>query len=262
MANVKIAAKKTEPDWGNFTEVEDVPHHRLIFRSFGAEKVGKDHFGLTMPGPIAIQSFDIGLEGVVEKFLRAPLGPKQIMKCEYQFDKNNASQDDAIALKERFVEDFEAALKVARSIIWDTESEVWEVFRFAVLGGASAAPNQYVELNAEYRDLIQKAYDADVNLQLIQKIKEKWVTVVVADKNGNHKEKGRPSGQFEASGFKEAHYIVQANIEHKWDKERGFIINVINCRQNMAVAGEEFENSDFPTLAQMIFPETEAEEWA
>lgn len=251
----------SKKDWGNFVPVSADVTYRLIWRSFGGEKTGKDHFGLTAPGPIAIQSFDVGLEGVVEKFLKGPLGPKEIVASEYEFDKNDCSQEAAVEIRDRFVEDFELALHMARTIIWDTETELWEVFRYAAFGGMSDAPRNYVELNAQYRDLIQKAYDTGVNLQLIQKVKEKWGTVDKVDRNGKKTSSPYPTGEMEPTGFKEAGYIVQANLRHRWDKERGFILDVINCRQNMTVSGEEYDNIDFPTFAQLVFPETDEESW-
>ena len=258
-----MATKKAVvvPDWGNFQPITDEPRYRLIFRSYGPEKTGKDHFGLTAPGPIAIQSFDIGLEGVVEKFLREPLGPKDIRTCEYEFDKNSVDQDSAQTLRQQFIDDFETALKVARTIIWDTETEVWELFRYAEFGDMSDAPKNYVRLNSDYRDLIQQAYDASVNLQLIQKVKEKWISIEGTDRNGKKVLKPQATGLMEPTGFKEAGYIVQVNIEHGWDKERGFLVNVKNCRQNMSIAGEIYENIDFPMLAQLVFPESSEEQW-
>jgi len=252
-------AKTKSVEWGNFKPVNDAVPFRLIWRSYGQEKVGKNHFGLTAPGPIAIQSFDIGLEGVVEKFRHPPLGPKEIVFTEYEFDKTDDSQEAAQVICTRFVEDYELALQKARTVVWDTESEVWELFRFAEFGmneqGVSTdRPARYVKLNSRYRDLIQLAYDAGVNLQLIQKVKERW--------KENAKGSPVPSGNFEPTGFKEAGYIVQVNLKHTWEKERGFIIDVVNCRQNMGIAGDQFENLNFPELAQLVFPESQETDWA
>ena len=258
---------KTVPNWGDFTPVNDEIKYRLIWRSFGAEKTGKDHFGLTAPGPIAIQSFDIGLEGVVEKFAKGIGVPKRdIFTCEYEYEKS-FDKAAAQALMDKFDEDFEVALKLARTIIWDTETELWEVARHAEhginrQGVATDAPKDYVKLNGQYRDRIQRAYDCGVNLQLIQKVKEKWGTYEVVDRDtGRKTTKPYATGIMEPTGFKEAGYIVQANLEHYWEKERGFVVRVLNCRQNMAVAGEEFVNTSFPELATLIFGEESEEAW-
>ena len=254
-----MPSPKKATNWGNFELVsEDMPH-RLIWRSFGPEKSGKNHFGLTAPGPVAIQSFDIGLEGVVEKFRKEG---KEVRRTEYEFDKNDCSQEAAIELRDRFIEDFETALKVARTIQWDTETELWEVWRYAEFGEASDAPKNYVALNAKYRDLIQRAYNADVNLQLIQKVKEKWGTVKKINRQGQSVDSPYPTGEMEPTGFKELGYLVQANLRHSWSKEEGFVVHVLNCRQNMEIAGESYPALSFPEMGQLVFPDSSESEWA
>jgi hypothetical protein len=256
-------ATKSNSNWGRFQLAGDQVPYRLIFRSYGPEKSGKNHFAFTGPGPIAVQSFDIGLEGVVEKFRQQG---KEIRFTEYEFDKNKCTQADAILIRDRFIEDYEIALKMARLIQWDTETELWEIFRYAEFGDASDAPKNYVALNARYRDLIQRAYDANVCLQLIQKVKEKWISVEEIDRHTGHKKmKPHATGEMEPTGFKEAGYIVQANLAHRWEEERGFVVKVVNCRQNMSLAGQEFSSKehdiDLPTLGQLIFPDSAQEDW-
>jgi hypothetical protein len=256
-----MMAKQPTPDtsWGDFKTVNDSVPYRLIWRSYGPEKTGKNHFGLTGPGPIAIQSFDIGLEGVVEKF---KVKGKDIRRTSYEFDKNDCSQDAAIDIRDRFIADFEIALTKARTIQWDTETELWEVFRFAEFGVMSDAPKNYVALNAKYRDLIQQAYAANVNLQLIQKVKEKWGTIQKVNREGRLVDSPYPTGEMEPTGFKEAGYIVQANIRHSWDKEQGFGIHVLNCRQNMGIAGESYYNITLPELGQLVFDDSDESDWS
>lgn len=254
---------KTDTSWGDFAPLDHETRYRLVWRSWGQEKTGKDHFGLTAPGPIAIQSFDVGLEGVVEKFMRPPLGPKEIRAIEYEFKRSGYGspeeiQQAAIEVRDKFIADYQIALKKARTIIWDTETEVWETFRAAEFleneqGVSTDAPRYYVRVNGIYRDLVQQAYDTGVNLQLIQKVKERW--------KENAKGSPVPSGVFNPSGFKEAGYLVQANFEHTWDKERGFILKCINCRQNMELAQMEFENTNFTDIAMAVFPESSEEDW-
>jgi len=251
-------AKSTKDiSWGNFKPASTVVPFRLIWRSYGPEKVGKNYFGLTGPGPIAIQSFDIGLEGVVEQFAQK----KEIVVTHYEFDKNDCTQDAAIDIRDRFIGDYTVALTKAKTIQWDTETELWEIFRFAEFGVMSDAPKNYVGLNAKYRDLIQQAYTANVNLQLIQKVKEKWGTIQKVNREGRLVDSPYPTGEMEPTGFKEAGYIVQANIRHSWDKEAGFGIHVLNCRQNMSVAGETYYNISLPELGQLVFEDSDEDSW-
>jgi hypothetical protein len=225
----------------------DIPR-RLIWVSSGREKCGKNHFGLTAPGPIYGQYFDPGgLEGVAEKFLEAPLGPKDIKAVYYKFNKRADDQEHAREVKEKFIEDYQKALKHARTIQWD-ETEFWEVCRFAEFGRESARGREYGPLNGEYRGLIMDAYNAGVNLQLIQKVKEAW-------------EDDKPTGVMIPTGFKQAANVAQVNLSHTWDLELGFQTTITNCRQNMGIAGDVNTDLDFVTLAQLVFPDTTEEDW-
>lgn len=221
---------------------------RLIWVSAGREKCGKNHFGLTGPSPIYGQYFDPGgLEGVAEKFLKAPLGPKEIHAVYYQFNKRADEQAHAKDVKAKFITDYRYALKHARTIQWD-ETEFWEVCRFAEFGRESARGREYGPLNGEYRGLIMDAYNAGVNLQLIQKVKEEW-------------EDDKPTGNWVPNGFKGAASIAQVNLRHAWSLDEGFQTTIVNCRQNMAIAGDTLPDLTHSELAQLVFPDTTEEDW-
>lgn len=234
-----------------FKEVDPEMLRRLIWRSWGLDKTGKNHFGFTGPGPIYGLYFDPGgIEGVAQKFVKGEVEgqpAKEIRAIQYRFNKKKDDQEYAITLRDKFEDDYAFALTKARTIQWD-ESEIWEMYRFAEFGGESDVPREYGPLNGRYRGLLQDAYDAGVNLQLIQKVKDEW-------KNN------KPTGNMAPIGFKQANYIVQISLEHSWDKDRGFVIKVVNCRQNTAIWGEEFENLTFAELGQLVFPDSESEEW-
>lgn len=248
---------------GRFQLLSGKRNYRMIIRSWGQDKTGKNHFGYTGPGPIFGQYLDPGgHEGVAEKFINGEIDgtPRQIQAVQYRFDKTDMSQDQAVALRDEFITDFEVAIQAGRLIQWD-ETETWELFRWAEFGGESDAPKNYGALNARYRKLIQAAYDAGCNLQLIQKVKERWAT-------GPGGKGLAPTGIFEPMGFKECNYVVQINLEHSWSKEDGFGIKVVNCRQNATLNGEEFSHVekeesrlDWSTLGQMVFPSSSSEDW-
>lgn len=246
---------KKANDWGTFQSLEDAPY-RLIVASSGLDKTGKNHFGFTAPGPIAGLYFDPGgIEGVAQKFK-----DKEIRLKQYRFNKHKMGRTEAIEVRDEFEEDYALALTKARTIQID-ESELWMVYRWAEFDSDSDAPKEYAPLYARYRQLIQDAVDAGVNLQLIQKVKEKWENVTKTDRNGMTKEVGRPSGKMEAYGMKEVPYLVQVNIEHTWDKQNQFGVHILNCRQNMEIAGESFYNTSFPEIAQLVFPDSSESDW-
>lgn len=246
-------AKTTKgTDWGNFEEIPDMLTNRLIYRSWGWDKVGKNHFGYTMPGPILGLYLDPGgTEGVAQKFLRGEVegqGKKDIRQIQYRFNKKFDDQSKAIEVRDQWIEDYAHALEVARSIQWD-ETETWELFRFAEFGRESDLQREYGPLNGMYRGLIQDAFDAGVNLQLIQKVKTKWV-------------KGNSTDEMEPLGFKQAGNIVQVSLEHSYDPDTGlFKVRVVNCRQNTDIWGMDIEKPTFAKLGTLVYPDTSEEDW-
>jgi hypothetical protein len=244
----KSNGQTTNDGWGDSQAISAESRYRLLWVSSGLEKVGKNHFGFTGPGPIFGQYFDPGgIEGMAEKFLKPPLGPKVIRAIQYRFNKRTQDQDYAQEVKEKFIADYHQALGWARTIQWD-ETEFWEVCRFGEFGRESARGREYGPLNGEMRGLLQDAYDAGVNLQLIQKVKESW-------------KDDKPTGEMKPVGFTQAQSIVQVNLRHEWSLAEGFQTTIINCRQNMALAGKTFTNLDFTTLGQLVFPDSEIEDW-
>lgn len=235
-----------------YTPISSSIPRRLVWRSWGREKSGKNHFGLTAPGPIYGLYFDPGgLEGMAEKFLEE----KEIFAVQFRFNKKRNGQEEAKALKQEWIEAYEEALNNGKTIQWD-ETELWELCRFAEWGRESAKGREYGPLNGEYRGWIQDAFDAGVNLQLIQKVKDEWID-------------DKPSGQTVPFGFKQAGNIVQVNLEHSYTppedpeapKADGFNVKIYECRQNMGLSFENYGNIDFATLGQLIYPDSEAEEW-
>ena len=246
----------TKPTYGNFKPLSAETRYRLIWRSWGLEKAGKNHFGFTAPGPVFGQYFDPGgVEGVAEKFIKGEVEgcePKEIQACFYRFKKDSDDQDAAREVMEQFTSDYKIALESARTIQWD-ETEFWACVRFANFGRESGMPRDYGPINAFYRGLLQDAYDAGVNLQLIQKVKEVW--------KENKRGDSVPSGDYAPQGFKEANYVVQMNLCHTWEKGQGFGVQVVNCRQNMEMAGETFYNTNFTEMAMQVFPGTNESDW-
>lgn len=248
-----MGARQKTTDWGNFKPISEDIVYRLIYRSWGWDKVGKNHFGYTMPEPILGLYLDPGgTEGVAQKFLKGDGVPKKdIRQIQYRFNKKWDDQEKARDVRDQWIEDYQHGLTIARSIQID-ESEFWELCRFAEFGRESDLQREYGPLNGMYRGLIQDAFDANVNLQLIQKVKTKWI-------------KGNSTDEMEPMGFKQTGNIVQLSLEHLWEDPkkggRGFVTKIINCRQNTSVWGEEFVNLTFPELGMLIYEDTSEDDW-
>lgn len=250
---------KKDTSWGRFEQVSRDERYRIIGGSQGPGGSGKTHFWLTAPEPIAVMLFDpIGLEGLVSQPL---FHDKDIRVIEYDFNPGKVKQDDraqkATDALNQFLEDWQTALKLARTIIWDKEDHIWEMLRYARLEAVSGAPATYYELNLEYRGWFQDAANAGVNLGVIRGMKEKWGSRP-NPKTGAMQ--GYATGEMEARGMKEVPELVQVYLDHKWEQERKAFITTIHekCRIGNAteMIGTEHENLDFQTLAFLLYPET------
>jgi len=234
---------------------------RLISRIGGLEKSGKTHHALTAPGPIGIMDMDRGLEGVVEKFAS--------QKDIYVRDLRSMparSQADHEARWEMFKADYKGLLKEPpiRSIVWDTDTEAWEMARLAFFGKlAQVKPHHYAEINREFRGLVDMAFDSNKNLILICKYKKQYV-----GKPGGNRDEAHWNGKHEEAGFGDLPCMVQVNLRTRVtvDPDTGQhtpSVAVVNCRQNMAANGEVFEGdfASFSWVAASIIEGTSPEDW-
>lgn len=254
-----MALQTKKSDWGRFQPVSRDERYRIIGGSQGPGGSGKTHFWLTAPEPIAVMLFDpIGLEGLVSQPL---FREKDIRVIEYNFQPGKVGVTEerakqALEELERFHEDYQIALKHARSIIWDKEDHIWEMVRYARNEDFSAAPATYYELNLEYRGFFSDAADAGVNLGVIRGMKEVWGSR--PKPNGGMQPYA--TGKFEARGQKEVPELVQVYLDHRWDDEQRAFMTKIHekCRIGNAteMIGTEHANLDFLTLAMLLYPET------
>ena len=239
-----------------FNRANTAPRHRIIGASFGEVGTGKTSFWLGAPGPIVVQSLDKGLEGVVEPFAET----KDIYTPEYDWaPTEDLSQDDAIALRDRFCEDFEAALEHARTIVWDKETLIWELFRYAEFGEPNDAPRNYPKLNQRYRKYLQMPKATNVNFGCIQSMKDLWKSAMKKDGSGTQ---GVNTGQRVRQGFSELDELVFFDLRHR--REGGvFLIDIGKAHGPGAqdMQDETLEGVTFIDFAQLAFPGTSEEDW-
>lgn len=225
MSNYEVLLK-------DFTLVDDTPaRRRLVISISGRDKHGKTHLALTAPGPVVYLDFDIGTEGVIEKFQSGEANygvPKIIIRSKPFVVKPpevvEGGQDaEKIAEGEwkRFHGSYLRALREpvikihgkphrARTIIVDTGSEMWELVRLAEFGKLVQVPTyKYREVNSIMRDMVRQALDGDVNVIFLHKLDNEW-TKGAKDAAGN--EKNSKTGVATVKGFDEMAHLVQANI--------------------------------------------------
>lgn len=251
---------KTINQFARFTKAGPDCKQRIIANSLGEVGTGKTRFWLTAPGPIVIQSMDMGLEGVVEPFTDS----KDIFVASYDIGQTigeSFTHAKAVEAAEKFVEDFEAAIASARTIVWDRETDVFSLFQFAEFGTddayGAAPPKDWDKLKGKIRRMIAMAKATDVNFGLIQGMRNEW------------KKSGKVMGQTGAriaAGMDDVDALVHVNLFHtrvKSAEGTDFMVSVGKSRGPGAgdVQDQTFENIDFPTLAQMIFPDSSESDW-
>lgn len=259
-----MATKANE--WGRAVSLEDTIATSIIASSQGLPGSGKSHFWATAPGPIAWFLFDPGgLKGFKSNPVFRDTDIRVFDYCEdINVGKLPAEERVVKSLEalERFKEDWDIAVVKARTLVIDKESMLWEVLRYAHDEVSSPTPKNFHELNLMYRGWVQDAENNGRNLGLVRDMHDTWGKIGVS-------REGRPqqgfTGIYKPDGQKYVPGLVQLNLEHRWDNdEREFKVKILEkCRLGNAVdlIGKETGNLDFLTLALMLYPNMDAEEW-
>lgn len=252
---------RKESDWkSRFSRADGSPKPRIIGLSYGEEGTAKTSFWLSAPGPIVVQSFDKGLEGVIEEFQEQ----KEILVKEYEWaPTEELSKEDAEGIRDEFIADYEAAIQNARTVVWDKETLVWELFRYAEFGAPNDAPRNYPALNQRYRKYLNMAKATDANFGIIQSLKDEWVSKAKSDGSGT---KGFNTGKRVPQGFGEAKEIVHVVLSHV-RRDGTFYYTVGKSRGPGSPSAQdiEFEIPDkftaFKEFGQILFPDSADEDW-
>jgi hypothetical protein len=259
-----------------FTLLNDTDKFRVIANSAGEPGSGKTSFWLGAPGPIVILSFDGGLEGIVEPYLRENPG-KEIYVATYDTglapveNEDDAppeySQDMAIELREKVIKDFNAAIRDgARTVVIDQESNFWRECSYAEFGAPKTGnPKDWDALKDVERRMVATARASSINLGMIQSMKNEWVSQV----NKKTGTKGiTQSGNRVPSGHDEIDYLMFHNLMHtrkvrtnlEGAQEVYFEIYVGKSHAK-ELQEQTFENLSFVEMAQLMFPTSTESDW-
>jgi len=207
--------------------LDQAPKPRIILSVDGLDKHGKTRFAFSAPKPLIYLDFDIGKEGVIEKFtkqspyiLTSPpflFRPSEVGFGEEESEKHSKEIVDAAwPVLQRFRTTYLRALRepclkvagqkvMARTVVIDTGTEAWQLLRLAEFGKISQVkPHHYVQVNGLMRDIVRAGFDSDVNVIWLHKLKAEW--------KDNAEGKGRKTGTIERDGFDGMSYLVQANL--------------------------------------------------
>jgi len=223
---------------------------------------------LTAPGPIAFFKFDLNSDVTLAKYATK----KQIYKREYDIpDPDDAKAKDKAELTIRqFQTEYAQVLSSGsvRSVIWDTATEIWEQIRLASFGRlTNIMPHHYVQVNNSFRGMIRAAFDSDVNLIMVHRLKDEWINVPDPKTGG---EKGKRTGKKERAGFSDIGFACQVMVQTLFDNSNGaapFSMKILKCTQNPTLTGQVYSQlgdlrmNSFPILACDVFPGSALSEW-
>lgn len=258
--------KKANNQFERYTRatIEAYTHHRLVGMSVGEPGSCKSTFWLTGPAPIVVLSFDLGMEGVVDRILRDIDPDKEVYVKEYEWlPTEDTSQDEAIELRDQYFEDYEHALQNARTVLIDKETDLWELYRYAEFGAPNDAPRNYPALNQRFRKLVNMAKQHNANVGFIEGMKDEWAQKV----NKKTGAQGAAStGNRIRAGFGELDGLVHQVLWHTGVSPDSWTIEVGKCRGDNGadMAGNTFDHAtipDLPTFAQLLFPNSDESEW-
>lgn len=239
--------------------------HRIIGLSFGEAGSRKTSFWLEAPGPIAIFSLDQGLEGTVSRVLNEH-PDKQIYVWEREWfpNKDVDMQAEAIELRDEYLARYAEVLPKVRTIVVDKETDIWGLFRYAEFGpDSNDAPRNYPALNQRYRKWVNMAKAQDVNLGLIDGMRDQWGEKV----NKKTGAVGAAStGLRIRAGFGELDALVHVILCHTGvgPETWGVEVGKVRGPATVEVAGQKFSHEECPsfsTFAQLVFPDSDESEW-
>jgi len=233
------------------------PAPRLIVRIGGLGKRGKTHWALTAPGPLAFFDMNDRTEMVVDKFM----SDKDVWMLRYRVNRQ-AEHADWKAQWASFRADWATVCKgdETRTLVLDTDTDLWELRRIAEFGRDSSIPEKYAPLNRDMRQLFELVNASGKNLVVVSEMKKQYVDW----KDADGKRSSGWNGEYEMAGWSGVDFKVQVNLEARYDFDtREFGTWVINSGINPAINHEEYwgDMSCFPYLATEAYPDTEMEYW-
>jgi hypothetical protein len=241
----------------------------------GLEGTGKTHWALTAPKPLFYMGTDFGDAGVVQKaegqIIRPSRGDYKLeIPHEYRafVDKTETSAErqkregrlanfvhDNFYIP--FYRDYSEAVKAGvRSVVWDTALEIWEWVRLSVYGReATNRSDLQQEANSKFKEMIRLANINNVNLIMINRLKNKWDSYT--DQNGTVKWR-KNENEWEMAGFDKAPDLVALSVWTKFTPPDGFELLVKKNRDHPNWVGQTVPALPFVELMSMLVPEVES----
>jgi hypothetical protein len=250
-----LPSKVTSNQWQRYARVgATAATPRIVGLSLQKEtKSGTSHFWLTAPGPIVVFSLTPGdLEGVVEQFSEKK--PIYLKEREWApAEDGSFSQEDAVTLRDEIIADFFHACTIARTVVLDKESHMWDLFRYAEFGSPKGdVPRDFDKVNCLYKKFIMRPKSCAINFGMVQLMKEEWGSAT------------KKTGGLKAWGFGECSRIAHTILEHERSGDPGHFNTVVRGTRGPGmrqVTDQLYQDLDVPTLGQLLFPDTDEPDW-
>ena len=275
-------AKKAGNKLGErFELAQDNPVPRFIGSIDGEVGTGKTYFACTAPAPIFYGNLDLGLNGVVEQFIK---DGKEIYVPDgggYEWSGGDVEDDDddgdhnlqeaAQAVRAQWEKDAYYAIKNgARTLVVDTESRFWQVYRYAEFG-APNADNQpdYDVLNQRFEKIINVCKKKNINLIMLRSMKDDWGMHGKSKKTPGKASFGR--GGRKVWGY--SHLVdameVELTLVHRTPKQVAedeealgeYVMRFGKCRFNVSLQFTTHTRGDFADVGTLMLPDTSREDW-
>jgi len=191
-------------------------------------------------------SFDVGARFVIDKHF----SDKEITLKEYSLPIVESTNEPVTGVEKVWKDiqkDFDTACESGKfkTIVIDTGTALWEIVRYAYKEETSKMklpPLGYVEPNARFLALFQKARAVGINFVITNHMKDEYAN-------------NQPTGEKVLDGFKRtAGYadicLSMTRVGEK--KDTKFVATIDDCRFDPFLTGEAIDMPDYDTLIAMI----------
>lgn len=219
----------------------------------GREKRGKTHFALTAPGPIVYINLDEGLDRVQPNVKFPNLDLRVVDIPSFSRDGHpDRVAEEALKVWEYLKEVHVNALESARTVVYDSFTEMWELVRLARFGKLTQVQwFHYGPINREFHDFIREFSRHNANLILLHK--------VMAEKDAS----GNATGGFDRKSFNHIGFDVDDFFRVDRDDTGNFFVECIESGHNADIKGKRFMEpcNTFTDIALSLFPSSVPTDW-
>jgi hypothetical protein len=215
----------------------------------GVEKRGKTHFSLTAPGPLVYFNFDEGLNRVQPEIKFPDLDLRVVNIPSFAKDGHpDHVAEGALRVWEWLKVQHINALDSARTVVYDSFTEAWELIRLARFGKLTQVQSHhYGPINREFHEFIREFNRYNANLILLHKVMPEYEN----------------KAEMERRGFSHIGFAVDDFFRVDRDTDNKFYVEVLESGHNSALKGRIFKDpcNTFTDIACAMFPMSTPLDW-